>query len=134
MIAGTAFDIVDVEEVWPRLLGRLARCGTPASVLLHTRARCHEGDALCLQSPDGVLIMSAHGLPGGGVEAQVLLAISSGHVGAFKRQEGAMVAIARDLGASVLSFQTDRRGWARMLGPAWHLEQDADGGTFSRST
>lgn len=130
MIAGTAFDIVDVDQAWPRLRDRLARCGSDACVLQDTRERCLTGDALCMQSPDGVVIMSARGLAGGGVEAQVLLAVSSGHPGAFRRQEGAMLAIARDLGASVLSFATDRRGWARMLGPAWHEHA----GTFSRST
>lgn len=129
-IAGTGFQIADIDDVWPRIVERARRCRSDQVVLDNACARCHpEGDAVCLQGPDGVVIMSAHGHAPGFVVADVLLAVSNCRAGAFRRQEQAMVAIAQDLGASTLSFRTDRRGWARMLGPAWR-EQN---GTFSRT-
>lgn len=130
-IAGTDFELVDVDDAWPRIAKRaLKRCGSAPAVVESARARCHCGDAVCLQSADGVVIMSARGRERGGIVAEILLAVSTGLPGAFKRQEAAMLRIARDLGAGVLSFETDRRGWARLLGPAWHADEDG----FSRLT
>lgn len=126
MIAGTRFQIVDIDDVWPRIAQRARRCRADPDVLQDARARCHAGgDAVCLEGPDGVLIMAA-----AGPVAMVLLAVSSGLPGAFHREEEAMLAIARDLRAQTVTFQTDRRGWARLLGPAWQQTPD---GAFTRS-
>lgn len=128
MVAGTGFQIADIDDVWPRIAQRAGRSRSDAAVLESACRRCHSGgDAVCLQGPDGILIVAAVG-----AAALVLLAVAtqSAAPGAFRRQEAAMLDIARDLGAKRLEFQTDRRGWGRMLGPQWHL----DGDTFSRST
>jgi hypothetical protein len=131
-IAGTHFHIADIDDVWPRIATRAQRCRCDPAFLRDLRCRCHaSGDAVCLQGPEGVVIMSAAGTEDGHLRATVLLAVScTGQPGAFRREEEAMLAVARDLGASELCFQTDRRGWARMLGPAWH-EHD---GAFFRET
>lgn len=131
MIAGTRFQIADIDDVWPRIATRAQRCRSDPAFLRDLRCRCHAGgDAVCLQAPEGVVIMSACATEDGHLQAHVLLAVSCAKPGAFRREEEAMLAVARDLGASELCFQTDRRGWARMLGPAWR-EHD---GTFIRNT
>jgi hypothetical protein len=56
---------------------------------------------------------------GDDLEMFVWIAIAFRH-GAFERQDAAVRAIARDLGAQTIAFQTRRRGWARRLGPEWH--------------
>jgi hypothetical protein len=124
MICGTGFVLVDVDDVWPSIAER-ARATTRShpAVLAYIRERCLAADALCLKSDDGVVILAARG-----AVLHVLLAVGTGLQGAFKRQESAMLAIARDLGAKELVFDTDRRGWVKVLGPEWH-EHD---GRFTR--
>lgn len=54
----------------------------------------------------------------GSLEAFVLLAVSR-RPGAFEAAEPAVLAIARDLGATTVAFRSARRGWSRKLGPQW---------------
>lgn len=130
MICGTTFHFVDIDDLWPRIAARVARSRTDPKKLRDLRCRCHGGgDAICMEGPDGVLIVAAEPDALGNVTAMVLLAVSKGLYGAFKRQESAMLAIARDLGATELSFRTDRRGWGRLVGPQWH----ASGDRFTRA-
>lgn len=131
MVAGTEFVLVDVYAVWPAIAARARRSRSDPDVLRDIRLRCLDGSAVCLQSPEGVVVLGARGTEAGGLVADVLLAVSAeGSLqGTFKRHEDAMLAIARDLGASELAFKTDRRGWTRLLGPQWS-EHD---GTFTRS-
>jgi len=110
--SGTAFDLVDVAEVWPTL----AALPPDAEDALHA---CQAGDALCFRGPAGVFVLTLR--PGdnpGQMEAFVLLAVAS-RFGAFSEAEPAVLAIARDLTAATVAFRSVRKGWARRLGPAW---------------
>lgn len=131
MIAGTAFDLVAVQDAWPRFHSRARRSRTDAATLASIWQRCADGDALCLECPDGLVIVAASLNSSGTMVAEVLLAVSRGRHGAFQRHEADLVAIARDLGAQELAFRTDRPAWRRVLGPHW-AQRDDD--TFWRST
>lgn len=128
MIAGTTFLLADIDSAMLRYRRRIRKAMTPREILSDAAFMVHDGRALCLEGPDGMLILSAMGRADGArllVECKVLLAVSSGVPGAFKRQEQAVIAIARDLGAALLTFRTDRRGWPRllrMLGADWRRE------------
>lgn len=89
--------------------------------------RCAAGAAICLAGDDGLVVVAPK-LLGGTMHAVVLLAVSSGPLGAFSRQEAEMLQVARELGARSLSFHTQRRGWRRLLGPQWRF----DGTMYSR--
>lgn len=66
----------------------------------------------------------------GRMRANVLLAASSGKPGAFLRQEGPVLKVAKDMGVGEIVFWTPRaRSWARVLGPQWRR----DGDWFARS-
>lgn len=110
--SGTAFDLVDVAEVWPTL----AMLSPDAEESLRA---CETGDALCFRGPAGVFVLTLR--PGdnpGELECFVLLAAAS-EFGAFEEAEPAVLSIARDLTATTVAFGSLRRGWARKLGPAW---------------
>lgn len=124
MICGTEFRFADIEAVWPRIVARALRSGTEPSKVFDVRRRCLAGDALCIEGPDGVVAVALEPSAAGPSTLMVLLAVSSGLHGAFERQESAMLAIARNLGASALAFRTDRRGWRRLVGPQWHAQGD----------
>lgn len=113
--SGTAFDVVDVDAIWDRISPRMFDewCTECEDV----RIRCRKGRALCLACDDGVTIVTLKPGPGR-LELFVLLAVGF-KPGAFKRQESAMLSIARDLEADTLAFQPRRRGWERLLGPQW---------------
>lgn len=130
MIAGTSFELLeDVKPLWSRLVHRIAQTASPLHALDQAYEACHNQDALPLMCSDGLVIMTLTKSPDGTITALVLLAASFGALGAFKRQEQAMMAVARDAGAQRLAFKTDRKGWKRLLGPDWQL----DGDVFSRS-
>src|SRR5688572_18335719 len=114
--SGTTFHLVELLDVWPRYLNRTLKL--PRQGLVETLRHAAAGDALTFHGPDGLLVVAL--TPGAdALELQVLLAVSTGAPGAFKRQEAAVCAIARDLGASSVVFLPARRGWDRMLGPGW---------------
>lgn len=130
MIAGTSFVMLeDVTPQWSRLVHRIAATNSPLKELERAYKACHDENAVALLCTDGLVIMTLTEAPDGTITAYVLLAASFGDAGAFRRQEHDMMAVARDAGASRLAFKTDRKGWKRLLGPAWQL----DGEIFSRS-
>lgn len=130
MIAGTSFQLLDdVKPVWSRLLQRIARTNSPIEVMDLAVRACENADAIPMLCPDGLVIMTLCEAPDGTITMFLMLGASFGDAGAFYRQEAALVAIAKDAGASRLAFRTDRKGWKRLLGPQWQL----DGEVFSRS-
>ena len=128
-IAGTDFELCDPKALWGRVVNRVALTASPLYVLDRAFDAVHNDDAVALGCQDGLVIMTLLAHSDGTITAMVLLAVSFGDAGAFKRQEAAMVEVAKAAGASRMAFRTDRRGWIRLLGPAWRL----DGETFSRS-
>ena len=76
MIAGTEFVLVDVYAVWPAIAARARRSRSDPEVLRELRLRCLDGSAVCLRSPEGVVILGARGTEAGGLVAEVLLAVS----------------------------------------------------------
>lgn len=129
MIAGTPFILADVQDIWPTICHRLLKTKSPLKTVLAALTKCRHGESICLEGPDGVVVLTLEPSESAKMRAMVLLAFSSGKAGAFKRNEPSMVAIARDLGADELAFKTDRQGWTHLLGPEW----TQDGETFVRS-
>lgn len=117
MISGTEFCIED-----PVFVAHASRGLRPdvasASELAEIRAQCENEQALCLAGEDGMMVIDLRPGPEG-LELFVWLAIAFRH-GAYERQDAALLAIARDLGAQTIAFVARRRGWARRLGPEWH--------------
>jgi hypothetical protein len=128
-IAGTSFELCEVAPLWSQLVQRIARTNSPVQVLDRAYEAANSEFAIPLQCDDGLVIMTLTEAPDGTITALVLLAASFGDVGAFKRQEEAMVKVARFAEATRLAFKTDRKGWKRLLGPEWKLEGDV----YSRS-
>jgi len=129
-IAGTNFEILaDVSEVWTQLCHRIARANSPIEVLHEAVMASKDESAVSMLCEDGLVMMTLKGNADGTIDAMVLMAASFGDIGAFKRREREMMAVAREAGADRLAFKTDRRGWKRLLGPEWRL----DGETYSRS-
>ena len=114
--SGTAFCIED-----PVFVAHAARGLRPgvasASELAEIEAQCEKEEALCLACEDGMVVIDLRPGPEG-LEVFVWLAIAFRH-GAYERQDAALLAIARDLGAQTIAFVARRRGWARRLGPEW---------------
>lgn len=117
MIAGTQFEFDDPAMIAQAVLAK--RPGDMTfSEIEDMVAECEAERAACLTCEDGLLVISGEPLNGGGLELYVLLAVAFRH-GAVERQDAALRAIARDLGARTIAFRTRRRGWARRLGPEW---------------
>lgn len=116
MISGTDFAIESPLFVTEACRG-LRRGVASASEVVEIRAQCEADEALCLACEDGMVVVDLRPGPEG-LEMFVWIAVAFRH-GAFARQDAALQAIARDLGASTIAFQTRRRGWARRLGPEW---------------
>lgn len=127
MIAGTSFAIGDFERIWPQYQMRAAR-GIKDDAVHDAREKLRIGRAACMVGHDGMVVFELTGGPRGGMQMLVLLAVSSGIVGAFDRQERAMLAVAKDIGVTELAFKTWRPGWAKVLGDEWQH----DGDTFTR--
>lgn len=125
MIAGTGFEIVPIEEVWPLYQERAKRSRSGAEVLDWIVGECRGGLALCLRCTEGIVILSlamADGLVSG---VRVLLVVSSGGQVDLGRHEGDLATVARALGAARLMFRTDRpAAWRRVLGSHWAFDQD----------
>lgn len=117
MIETQTFSIEEPDFVL-RVLGSL-----PASICLPSEAQdiaaqCGDEQALCFACEDGMFVVRLQPL-GNALELFVLAAVGFCAHGAFERQEPAVLAIARDLGADTVAFRARRRGWGRMLGPEW---------------
>lgn len=119
MIAGTGFRLVDIEEVWPRWAARAERSRAGAEHLEWVRRQCARGIALCLECDDGMAVIT---LSADGAGMRVLLAV--GKPGAMKRREADLLEVARAIGATEVTFRTDRPAWRRAAGPAWAADDD----------
>lgn len=116
MCSGTSFQLVELESVWGEVSHRTMNL--PGEGVLEALDDAVTDRALTFFGPDGLLILTL--VPrDNDLELLVLLAVSTGTPGAFRRQESAVRAIARDLGASAVVFTPARRGWTRLLGPEW---------------
>lgn len=118
MISGTSFQIEDSKLI-PRAALAVYRGRQTASVdeIAEFMEQCDDGTALCVANEDGVLVFTVQPF-GEALELFVLFAVAF-RFGAFGRQESAVRAIARDIGAQTIAFQARRTGWARRLGPEW---------------
>lgn len=129
MIAGTPFMIEAIDAALQRYRERMSRARITTEQLCWLRWRCLDGEAICLSCDDATVVIRLEPRTDGTMAANVLLAVSDGSEHALKRHEDNVVALARDMGADTIRFQTDRPGWARILGMHW--SEDAEGG-FSR--
>lgn len=117
-VCGTPWQIVDHAGVWPRIAARIP--GDTAEIL----AACISDEALCLESPDGVLIITVTP-DDSGLESVLFVLLAVGYApGAFRRREPDLDMLAADLGASSIAWCPRRRGWARMAGPNWIRQGD----------
>lgn len=119
MIAGTAFTIQPPNMVAQACLAHGRQFGLSVDEIGEIQAECEANRAVCLACEDGVVVVGLEPLQDDAVEMFVWLAVAFRH-GAVERQDAALRAIARDLGAEAIAFQARRRGWARRLGPEWH--------------
>ena len=119
MIAGTDFLLGEIGDVIPRFTKRMQRTRSDIGFLCQALGACQDRDAICLHNSEGMVVVTLKLSDDGKITAMVLLAVSTGLHGAFKRREAAMIAIAKNMGAHQLSFRTDRKGWAKVLGPEW---------------
>lgn len=120
MISGTPFVITDIDAEWHRV-GPVAIGVDPMDNAGEDLRRCcREGRAICLTSPDGVLVVSLepdrYGL--GELELFVRLAAAWGPSGTIQRNDAHLDAIARDMGAKRIVCHAVRRGMRKAL-PGW---------------
>lgn len=128
-VAGTPFELCDLREEWDAFYERIQRTETPSEEMAVLQRVCSEENSVALRCPDGLIVMSISAESGGRITAELALGVSFGDLGAFRKNEEHLVAIARDFGADRLIFETYRRGWFRLLGNAWTF----DGRYFVRS-
>lgn len=109
----TAFGLADLDAIWALLPVYPADC---EEALHEWRA----GRALAFFDPSwGLFVVSLEPADNAGnLEAFVLLAVGF-RPGAFEAAEPAVLAVARDLGATQVAFRSVRRGWARRLPLEW---------------
>jgi|SRR5882672_11554276 len=117
MIAGTDFIMAPSSKVQEICVGLRPGVAT-VSEIEEIEAQCALDRAVCLVCDDGAVVISLDPLGEGRFELFLWLGVAFRH-GAFERQEAALQAIARDLGAETISFLPRRKGWARRLGPQW---------------
>lgn len=123
MVSGTPFLIADIDAEWHRI-GPLVEGVDPRdNAGDDLRQDCREGRALCLTSPDGVLVVNLqrdrYGT--GDLELFVRIAAAWGDRGTIQRNEAHLDAIARGLGATRLIFHTRRPGMHKVLMPEWSV-------------
>lgn len=106
----------------PDLRATAARRVATDAELDEIQAEVRSERAMCLQTADGFVIVGLYPR-GGGLELYVWLAVASQR-GAFARNEGSLVELARSFGAQAIAFRSRRRGWARRLGDAWKSRGD----------
>lgn len=122
-VANTPFHFADFDRVWPKVAQRAQRV-IPSADIESARQAEHEGTAACLMCDEGLLMLTVSADERGTI-AYVILAVSTGLPGAFKRHEGDMLHLAKDIGAQRIAFRTERvRAWARLLGPQWTRTDD----------
>lgn len=113
-ILSTDWEIVDFADAWAIALEYSARHMHPGAL------EEAQGPAVAhMACADGVVSVRLRPGAGGRMQAFVLMAVGTSFEGAFRRQEPAMLAIARDMGAETLAFRSPRRGWIRLVGPEW---------------
>lgn len=113
MIAGTQFTFQDPQT----LAGLRTKVATPAEIA-HIQAECEADRACCVACDDVVVVFDLRARDGQ-LEMFIQAVVALQH-GAYERQAAAVHAIARDLGAATMAFESRRRGWSRRLGPEWH--------------
>lgn len=116
MVSGTEFQ-VEYPTMVDHACAGLRRGVARASEIAEIKAQCEQNRALCLACDDGMMVVDLRPGPEG-LELFVWLAVAFRY-GAYERQDAALDAIGRDLGASTVAFVSRRRGWARRLGPEW---------------
>ena len=117
MLSGTPFTLQAPELVAAACRGM--RRGVASSSEVHEiQAQCQAGRAMCVACEDGMAVVDLRAAADT-IEMFIWIAVAFRH-GAFGRQEAALRAIARDLGADTIAFTARRRGWGRRLGPEWH--------------
>lgn len=114
-VCGTPWQIVDVIDVWPKIARRIPSGAYAADII----SDCIGGEAVCLESPDGVLIVTL--TPGDtAVHFTLFILLCVGYsAGAYQRREPDLDVIAADLGASSIAMFPRRRGWAKLLRGRW---------------
>lgn len=81
--------------------------------------QCDNPSVLALAGSDGLLVVRLQPSPAGDALELFVLAAVADRFGAFRRQDAAVLQMARDLQASTVAFRAARRGWKRALGPEW---------------
>lgn len=127
MISGTPFRLVDIEAEWGQIEPLVKGVDPSDNAGDDLRACCREGRALCLISDDGVMVLNL--IPSrfgrGELELFVRLAASWGETGSIQRNDAHLDAIAKELGAVRIVFQTLRPGMRKALGPEWSVRYTA---------
>lgn len=118
MIAGTNFTPCLPEEV-AKVAHRMSKIDDAASVMRLVSRRLKNEEAIPFICDDGLLVVTLKERADGTIVAMILLGLSFGEAGAFKRQEESIMALARNAGADEVAFNPSRKGWARMLGSEW---------------
>lgn len=123
MISGTPFLIVDIDEFWPRIGPLVLGVDPSDNAGDDLRRCCRRGEALCLLSDDGLVVVNAqlNRYGTGEVELFIRMAVSSNEAGTIQRNEAHLDAIAKDMGATRLVFQTLRPGMHKVLNPEWQV-------------
>lgn len=130
MISGTPFQIVDAGENWG-WIGPLVEGVDPSDNAGHgLRQDCESGTALCLVSDDGLLVLELQpDRNGNGLELFVRMTVARGAKGTIQRNDAHLDAIAREMGATKIVFQTYRPGMRKLLSPDWRVQYT----TFERT-
>lgn len=117
MIAGTEFTFRPPEFAAHVLADVDPRIAPPVEID-RIRAECEADRACCLACDDVMVVFDLRNRDGQ-LEMFIQAVVALRH-GAYERQAAAVHAIARDLGAATIAFESRRRGWSRRLGPEWH--------------
>lgn len=117
MIAGTQFTFRDPVFAAQVLAGVDPEIATSAETA-RIQAECEADRACCLACDDVMVVFDLRNRDGQ-LEMFIQAVVALRH-GAYERQTAAVHAIARDLGAATMAFESRRRGWSRRLGPEWH--------------
>lgn len=108
---GTSGVLARLRRVVPRVLSDAQACAIAE--------QCDNPNVLALAGSDGLLVVRLQPDPAGSALELFVLAAVADRYGAFRRQDAAVLEMARDLQASTVAFRAARRGWKRVLGPEW---------------
>lgn len=117
MIAGTEFTFRPPEFVAHACRDLRPGIATPTEID-RIQAECEADRACCLACDDVMVVFDLRNRDGQ-LEMFIQAVVALRH-GAYERQAAAVHAIARDIGAATIAFESRRRGWSRRLGPEWH--------------